>query len=46
MENWGVYVAYAWLATILWALADAAQAIRKGPHAPLQPLPAEPYNHK
>jgi hypothetical protein len=30
MEHWGIYIAYAWLATIIWALTDAVQAIRKG----------------
>ena len=40
MEHWGIYVAYAWLATIFYAFADAVQAIRKGPQ--LQPLEAPP----
>jgi hypothetical protein len=31
MQQWGVYVAYAWLATIVYAFMDAVQAIRKGP---------------
>ena len=35
MEHWGIYIAYAWLGTILWAFTDAVQAIRKGPQ--LQP---------
>ena len=43
MYHWGIYIAYAWLATIIWALTDAVQAIRKGPH--LQPQPSEPYVH-
>ena len=30
MEHWGIYVAFAWLATIVYAFADAVQAIRKG----------------
>jgi hypothetical protein len=42
MEHWGIYIAYAWLATIVWAFADAAQAIRKGP----QLQPSEPSFHK
>ena len=41
MEQWGIYIAYAWLATIIWAFTDAVQAIRKGP----QPHPSEPYTH-
>jgi len=41
MEHWGIYIAYAWLATIAWAFADAVQAIRKGPQ--LQPQPSGPY---
>jgi hypothetical protein len=43
MYHWGIYIAYAWLATIIWALTDAVQAIRKGPQ--LQPQPSEPYVH-
>ena len=42
-HHWGIYIAYAWLATIIWAFADAVQAIRKGPQP--QPLPSEPYIH-
>jgi len=38
MEHWGIYIAYAWLATILWAFIDAVQAIRKGPQTQPQPL--------
>ncbi|MGA2903106.1 MAG: hypothetical protein ABSD98_04695 [Candidatus Korobacteraceae bacterium] len=45
MEHWGIYVAYAWLATIMGAFIDAVQAIGKGPQSQLQPLPAESYNH-
>jgi hypothetical protein len=45
MEHWGVYVAYAWLATIMWAFIDAVQAISKGPQPQPQPLPAEPRKH-
>jgi hypothetical protein len=41
MEQWGIYIAYAWLATIIWAFADAVQAIRKGPQPQAQP--SEPY---
>jgi hypothetical protein len=37
MEHWGIYVAYGWLATIILALTDAVQAIRKGPQSELQP---------
>ena len=37
MEHWGIYVAYGWLATIILALTDAVQAIRKGPQPELQP---------
>ncbi|MGA3055873.1 MAG: hypothetical protein ABSD63_16835 [Candidatus Korobacteraceae bacterium] len=33
MEHWGIYIAYGWLATIIWAFVDAVQAIRKGPAA-------------
>ncbi len=43
MEHWGIYVAYGWLATIIWAFVDAVQAIRKGPPPQLQPLPVESY---
>jgi hypothetical protein len=35
MEHWGIYLAYGWLATIILGVADAVQAIRKGPQ--LQP---------
>ncbi len=38
MEHWGIYLAYGWLATIVLGIADAVQAIRKGP----QPQPLEP----
>jgi hypothetical protein len=38
MENWGIYVAFAWLATIFYAIADAVQAIRKGSQQQRQPL--------
>jgi hypothetical protein len=31
MQHWGVYVAYAWMATIVYAFMDAVQAIRRGP---------------
>lgn len=41
MGHWGIYIAYAWMATILWAFTDAVQAIQKRP--PLRPQPAEPY---
>ena len=27
MYHWGIYIAYAWLATIIWAFTDAVQAI-------------------
>lgn len=37
MEQWGIYIAYAWLATIIWAFADAVQAIRKGPQPQAHP---------
>jgi len=40
MENWGIYIAYGWLATILLAFTDAVRAIRKGPQP--APQPAEP----
>jgi hypothetical protein len=40
MEHWGIYIAYAWLATIVYAFADAVLAIRKGPQT--QPQPSEP----
>jgi len=43
MEHWGIYVAFAWLATIFYAFADAVQAIRKGPQQQSQPL--EPHSH-
>ncbi len=43
MEHWGIYIAYAWLATVIFAFTDAVHAIRKGP----QPQPPSPgsYNH-
>ncbi len=44
MDHWGIYVAYAWTATIVYAFADAVQAIRKGPQP--QPLRSEPSSHK
>ncbi len=40
-HHWAIYIAYAWLGTIIWAFADAVQAIRKGPQ--LQPQPSVPY---
>jgi hypothetical protein len=40
-HHWGIYVAYAWLGTIIWAFTDAVQAIRKGPQP--QPQPSVPY---
>jgi len=40
MEHFGIYVAYAWMATIIYAFVDALQAIRKGPQ--LQPQPLDP----
>jgi hypothetical protein len=43
MEHWGIYVAYAWLATVIFAFTDAVRAIRKGPSA--QPQPPASYNH-
>lgn len=43
MEHWGIYIAYAWLATIIWAFTDAVQTIRKGPQP--QPQSSEPYVH-
>jgi len=45
VEHWGIYIAYAWLATIMWAFIDAVQAIRKGPQPQPQPLLAESRNH-
>ena len=36
----GIYIAYAWLATIVWAFTDAVQAIWKGPQ--LHPQPSVP----
>ena len=44
MERWGIYIAYAWLATIIFAFADAVLAIRKGPRP--QPQPLEPHSHE
>ncbi len=44
MQHWGIYVAYLWTVTIVYAFADAVHAIRKGPQ--LQPLPLEPTSHK
>jgi hypothetical protein len=42
MEQWGIYVAYAWLATITWAFMDAVQAGRNWPQWQLQPLRGTP----
>jgi len=42
MEHWGIYVAYVWMATIVYAFADAVHAIRKGPQP--QPQPLEPHS--
>ena len=41
MEHWGIYLAYAWLATIVLGVTDAVQAIRKGP----QPQTVAPHAH-
>ena len=41
MEHSGIYIAYAWLATIIWVFGDVVQAIRKGPQP--QPQASEPY---
>jgi hypothetical protein len=40
MKYWGIYVAFAWLATISLGVMDAALGIRKDPQ--LQPLRSEP----
>lgn len=42
MAHWAIYVAYAWLGTIIFAFTDAVQAIRQGPRPKPQPL--APYN--
>ena len=39
MEHWGIYVAYAWLATLMYAFTDAVRAIRKGPQTQAAELP-------
>jgi len=44
MEHWGIYIAYAWLATIIWAFVDAVQAIRKGPQPTATAVGAYPHN--
>ena len=41
MEHWGIYVAYAWMATIVYAFIDAVNAIRNRP----QFQPAESQIH-
>ncbi len=38
MAHWAIYVAYAWLGTIIFAFTDAVQAIRQGPRPKPQPL--------
>ena len=38
MEHWGIYLAYAWMGTIILGLVDAVRAIRKGPQPQAQPL--------
>ncbi len=43
MDHWGIYIAYGWLVTLVLALTDAVQAIRKGPQP--QPQPSESYTH-
>jgi len=43
MEHWGIYIAYAWMATIVYAFVDAVQAIRRGPQP--QPQLLEPSGH-
>lgn len=43
MEHWGIYIAYAWLATIVYAFVDAVQSIRRGPLQP-QLLEAPAHN--
>ena len=39
MEYWGIYVAFAWLAVLVYASAAAVYASRK--QSQLHPLPAE-----
>ncbi len=43
MDHWGIYVAYAWLATLVLALTDAVRAVRKGPQPQAQP--SQSYTH-
>jgi hypothetical protein len=45
MEHWGIYVAYAWLATIMWAFIDAVQAVRKGRQPQPSAASSEPRDH-
>jgi hypothetical protein len=40
-HHWGIYIAYAWLGTIIWAFTDAVQAIWRRPQP--QPLPSVPH---
>jgi hypothetical protein len=42
MEHWGIYIAFAWLGTIILGVVDAVQAIRKGPQTQPQPLEPKP----
>jgi hypothetical protein len=42
MERWGIYLAYAWLATIILGVVDAVQAVRRGPQP--QPQPSEAHS--
>ncbi len=37
MEHWGIYLAYAWMGTIILGVVDAVQAVRKGPQVEPQP---------
>jgi hypothetical protein len=31
MDHWGIYIAYTWTATIVWAVADDVLVIRRIP---------------
>ena len=44
MEHWGIFVAFAWLAVLVYASSEAIYAIRRGPQP--QPLPVEAHGRQ
>ena len=43
MKHWVIYIAFAWLGTIILGGVDAVRAVRKGPQPQPQPLVSEPH---